>query len=227
MKKVISSVLVLFCILCLAPFSVSADTIDSSRSSSIHVNYQYGDVAITNTDVELYLLGTYDSSGNIVFADEYAPVSFNPNELDTMGLEVQAQKVDDFIISSKINPNHVSKTNNLGTCDFTGLTPGIYLVKYGVKMVDDYSYYASSVLVSIPVLQDDTYQYDIDLNVKTEREHIVIDQTPNGEKVSVPNTMDNVMYYGVLLVISVLVIFGIMTYIIKIREVKGEKNEKE
>ena len=65
------------------------------------------------------------------------------------------------------------------------------------------------------------------MNVKTEREQIILDNTPNGEDINVPNTIDNVLYYGVLLVISVLVIFGIMAYLINIKEVKGEENEKK
>lgn len=227
MKRVVSSLFVLFCILCLVPFSVSADVIDNTHTSSMNISYKYGDISISNTQVSLYYLGGYDESGNLQFTEEYAPVSFNPLELDTMGLEVQAKKVEDFITTSKCIPSYDENTNESGEINFSNLVPGIYFVSYDVKEIDGYSYYAAPVLVSIPVLQDGLYQYDINMNVKTEREQIILDNTPNGEDINVPNTIDNVLYYGVLLVISVLVIFGIMTYLIKIKEVKGEENDKK
>ena len=100
------------------------------------------------------------------------------------------------------------------------------MVTVDSKVVGDYRYDASPTIVSIPILEDGTYQYDVQMNIKTEREELEQEITPPGgmdnNNEMVPNTLDNIYLYIVLLVIYIVVIIGVIMYISKR---KDEKNE--
>ena len=105
------------------------------------------------------------------------------------------------------------------------------MVTASSKTLGDYRYDSSPNLLTIPTLENGTYQYNVLMNVKTEREKIEQVIIPpgdvdNGEKV--PNTLDNIYLYVGLLIISILVIIGVIIYILKKKgEGKNENKNKE
>lgn len=227
MKKVVSSFFLFLSILSFGVLNVKADNIDGSRTSSLSVTYQYDTVMLSNVDVSLYYLASVDESGVFQFTDDYLDVAFDTTNISSSDLTLQAETIENYISSYQLQASSLLKTNQNGVTNFSDLVPGLYLVTVDSKVVGDYRYDASPTIVSIPILEDGTYQYDVQMNIKTEREELEQEITPPGgmdnNNEMVPNTLDNIYLYIVLLVISIIVIVGITLYIVKM---KG-KNKNE
>lgn len=228
MKKVVSSFFLFLSILSFGVLNVKADNIDGSRTSSLSVTYQYDTVMFSNVDVSLYYLASVDESGVFQFTDDYLDVAFDTTNISSSDLTLQAETIENYISSHQLQASSLLKTNQNGVTNFSNLVPGLYLVTVDSKVVGDYRYDASPTIVSIPILEDGTYQYDVQMNIKTEREELEQEITPPGgmdnNNEMVPNTLDNIYLYIVLLVISIIVIIGVIMYISKR---KDEKNEKK
>ncbi len=228
MKKVVSSFFLFLSILSFGVLNVKADNIDGSRTSSLSVTYQYDTVMLSNVDVSLYYLASVDESGVFQFTDDYLDVAFDTTNISSSDLTLQAETIENYISSHQLQASSLLKTNQNGVTNFSNLVPGLYLVTVDSKVVGDYRYDASPTIVSIPILEDGTYQYDVQMNIKTEREELEQEITPPGgmdnNNEMVPNTLDNIYLYIVLLVISIIVIIGVIMYISKR---KDEKNEKK
>lgn len=227
MKKVVSSFFLFLSILSFGVLNVKADNIDGSRTSSLSVTYQYDTVMLSNVDVSLYYLASVDESGVFQFTDDYLDVAFDTTNISSSDLTLQAETIENYISSHQLQASSLLKTNQNGVTNFSNLVPGLYMVTVDSKVVGDYRYDASPTIVSIPILEDGTYQYDVQMNIKTEREELEQEITPPGDvddnNEVVPNTLDNIYLYIVLLVISIIVIVGITLYIVKM---KG-KNKNE
>lgn len=228
MKKVVSSFFLFLSILSFGVLNVKADNIDGSRMSSLSVTYQYDTVMLSNVDVSLYYLASVDATGVFQFTDDYLDVAFDTTNISSSDLTLQAETIENYISSHQLQASSLLKTNQNGVTNFSNLVPGLYLVTVDSKVVGDYRYDASPTIVSIPILEDGTYQYDVQMNIKTEREELEQEITPPGgmdnNNEMVPNTLDNIYLYIVLLVISIIVIIGVIMYISKR---KDEKNEKK
>ena len=228
MKKVVSSFFLFLSILSFGVLNVKADNIDGSRTSSLSVTYQYDTVMLSNVDVSLYYLASVDESGVFQFTDDYLDVAFDTTNISSSDLTLQAETIENYISSHQLQASSLLKTNQNGVTNFSNLVPGLYLVTVDSKVVGDYRYDASPTIVSIPILEDGTYQYDVQMNIKTEREELEQEITPPGgmdnNNEMVTNTLDNIYLYIVLLVISIIVIIGVIMYISKR---KDEKNEKK
>lgn len=228
MKKVVSSFFLFLSILSFGVLNVKADNIDSSRTSSLAVTYQYDTVMLSNVDVSLYYLASVDATGVFQFTDDYLDVAFDTTNISSSDLTLQAEIIENYISSHQLQATSFLKTNQNGVANFSNLVPGLYMVAVDSKIVGDYRYDASPTIVSIPILEDGTYQYDVQMNIKTEREELEQEITPPGgmdnNNEMVPNTLDNIYLYIVLLVISIIVIIGVIMYISKR---KDEKNEKK
>lgn len=228
MRKVLSSLFLFLTIFSFSILNVQADNIDPSKVSSITVHYQYDDVKIADTDVSLYYLASIDTSGQYSFQDPYLDISFEVGNMSTSQISLKAKEILSYVTKKELQSDFTLKTQADGTSYFSNLVPGLYLISMNSKVVGDYQYNVSPMLVTIPTIENGIYQYDVLVNAKTEREKIEQEVTPphdneNGEMV--PNTLDNIYLYMGLLLISFLIMIGVMIYIL--RKKGGNKNENE
>lgn len=231
LKKIITSLFIFLSVISFGIFDVKADNIDANHPSSLTVTYQYGSEKLNNADISVYFLANLDSQSGYYFRDEYQSIAFDPTGMTTSELSLKAEEIETFIGDNQLQPGYLQQTYQNGVTKFSNLVPGIYLVIVDTVDVGSYRYSASPTLLSIPNLEDGTYQYDVQMNVKTEQDEIGQEVTPPGDNTGdgqtdteVPNTIDNIVIYVILLVLSLLVILGVGYYIIK---KKGEKEENE
>lgn len=227
-KKIVVSLFLFLSILSFGVLDVEADNIDVLKESSLEVIYQYDEEKLSNVDISLYFLANVDQQGNYHFIDDYREISFNPSDMSVSDLNLKSEEVEDFIAENARQPSSLQKTNQNGVTNFSNLVPGLYLVSVDSKEVGNYRYDATPMLLSIPTLEDGSYQYDIQMNVKTEREQLEQAVTPPGDEgiTFVPNTIDNIVFYIILLIISFLVILGVIYYILKKKGEKKDENKK-
>ena len=224
MKKIIYSILLIISILSFNIIEVRAESIDPTRQSSLTVTYQYDNILLTDVDVSLYYLAGVDQEGSYSFVDEYQSIAFDTTNISSSELTVQADIIEKYILENNLQSLRVLKTDQNGTANFTTLVPGLYLVIVNSKTVDNYNYDASPTIINIPTLENGNYQYNVVINMKTEREEledeeIIVEEDNNDNTVSVPNTIDNIILYISLLVVSIIIIITIIIYILK----KGKK----
>ena len=225
MKKVICSLLLFLSIFSLDIVEVKAENIDVSRTSSLSVTYQYDNILLSDAGVSLYYLASIDEGYNYKFIDEYQDVAFDTTDISASDLTFQAEVIERYIKDNKLQANRVLKTNQNGVANFSSLVPGLYLLIVDSKVVDNYQYNVSPTIINIPTFENGNYQYDVQINLKTQRDKLNEEITPPGENDneslgSVPNTIDNIYFYIILLIMSIIIIFGVVIYISK---KKGEK----
>lgn len=229
MKKVICSLLLFLSIFSLDIVEVKAENIDVSRTSSLSVTYQYDNILLSDAGVSLYYLASIDEGYNYKFIDEYQDVAFDTTDISASDLTFQAEVIERYIKDNKLQANRVLKTNQNGVANFSSLVPGLYLLIVDSKVVDNYQYNVSPTIINIPTFENGNYQYDVQINLKTQRDKLNEEITPPGENDneslgSVPNTIDNIYFYIILLIMSIIIIFGVVIYISK---KKGEKKWKK
>ena len=225
MKKLICSLLLFLSIFSLDIVEVKAESIDISRVSSLSVTYQYDNILLSDAGVSLYYLASIDEGYNYKFIDEYQDVAFDTTDISASDLTFQAEVIERYIKDNKLQANRVLKTNQNGVANFSSLVPGLYLLIVDSKVVDNYQYNVSPTIINIPTFENGNYQYDVQINLKTQRDKLNEEITPPGENDneslgSVPNTIDNIYFYIILLIMSIIIIFGVVIYISK---KKGEK----
>ena len=231
MKRIINKIFLFLVVFSFGILSVFADNIDLSRNSSLTVSYQYDDISITETLVSVYFLASIDVNGNYQFQDNYLDIAFDLSSISTSDISLKAKEIYSYINQEQILSDFNIKTDQEGISNFSNLVPGLYLVSTSSKVLGDYRYDSSPVLLTIPTLENGTHQYNVLMNVKAERQKIEQEVIPPGVTDSgemVPNTLDNIYLYVGLLIISILAIFGVIIYILKKKgEGKSENKNKE
>ena len=229
-KKGILRLFLFFSILCFGVLNVEAESIDISKTSSITLVYQYENEKFSNVNASLYQLATFDINGQYKFNNLYEDVTFDPVGITSSDLNLKATEIEKFISENNLQPNNKQQINQNGIANFKNLIPGMYLVHIDSTEVGNYRYSTSPMLVSIPILENQTYKYDIEMNVKIERNELeqeITSPSDAGEEGKIdtnPNTLDNIMLYVLLMMVSAIVILGVV-YVLRNKE--GDKNEKK
>ena len=218
MKKLICSLLLFLSIFSFGIIDVKAESIDISRTSSLSFTYQYDNILLSDAGVSLYYLASIDEGYNYKFIDEYQDVAFDTTDISASDLTFQAEVIERYIKDNKLQANRVLKTNQNGVANFSSLVPGLYLLIVDSKVVDNYQYNVSPTIINIPTFENGNYQYDVQINLKTQRDKLNEEITPPGENDneslgSVPNTIDNIYFYIILLIMSIIIIFEVVIYI--------------
>lgn len=226
MKKLINSIVIFLVVISIGVINVNAENIDTTKSSSLYVTYQYDNVVLTDADISIYYLASINADGTYTFTSEYASVAFDTTDISSSSLTLQAETINNYIVSSSLSAYEVIATDTNGNASFSNLMPGLYLIVVEDVVLDNNQYYASPTIISIPTIENNTYLYDITVNIKTEKKELSVETTVDGDTTDtvieeVPNTFDNIYFYVILLVISVVVIFAVEIFIIKKR---GKKN---
>lgn len=229
MRKIINKVFLFLIVFNLGILNVFADNIDSSRISSLTVSYQYDDISIEDSFVSVYFLASINDTGLYQFRDSYLDISFDPSGMNTSDISSKAEEVFSYINQMQIQPDFYKSTNHEGVSYFSDLVPGLYLVSVDSKILGEFRYDSSPMLLTIPTLDNGTYQYDVLMNVKTQREENEPDVIPpeiTDSDEEVPNTLDDIYGYVVFFSVSVLIFLGVIIYILK-QKGEGENEEKK
>ena len=227
MKKITAIFFLLLLLFNMNTPQVKAESIDVNKSSSIEITHKYGDIKIPDTTISIYTIAKLTETGTYEFQEHYQEISFDPTGMSSSQQNLKAKEILEYISKNVLEATATTKTNQEGIVNFTNLVPGLYLIQIENKTLNNYQYSALPSLISIPILENSTYQYDIKINTKTEQAEITQEEIPKeNENISVPNTLDNIVFYMILLGISLLVIIGVLYYISKIEKKGKKENEK-
>ena len=222
----ISKVLCFLVVMFVLPLAVFADELDPSMIGSININYKYGDTSIPGGIVNLYQVGDLNVDGTYTFIEGIENV--NVENISSSELNDISKKINDYIISSDIEIEKTCNTNFEGMCTLSDLPVGIYLINVSSVKIDDTVYSSLPTLITVPTSDEInfTMNYNPDIYIKVEskieKEDITVPTVPE-RKPYTPNTVDRIIFYTLLLSISVIII---LIAIILIKKGVNEKNEK-
>ena len=154
----------------ISAMSISAlahDVPDTSRRGSIHVTMHTGETAVPGGSLTLYRVGEVrESDGNydFVLTGDFSGSNVSLDDVQSAGL---AQELAAFAAEHQLS-GMTGEIGKDGTIAFADLQLGLYLLIQN-EAADGYNK-ADPFLVSVPMLEEGVYIYNVDASPKVELE---------------------------------------------------------
>lgn len=145
-------IVVLF--LCLSQTVMAAEA-----TGSIKLSYQ-----VEGAEFNLYRVGSKTEEGDIILTDEFSDYNVD------LESENAASTLASYIESDNKQPLATAVTNKDFSVSFAELSEGVYLIIGLVTTVDNVTYTAMPVMVSLPYWNDDILVWDLEVNGKYEKD---------------------------------------------------------
>lgn len=159
---------IFFAVLLLCTISITAyahDVPDSSRKGSVSVTMKAGETAVPGGTLTLYRVGDiYEDNGNYSFVLS-GDFSGSKEPLKDIQSAALAKSLSDYAKNNNLTGKTQTIDNN-GKVAFTDLELGLYLLVQN-KAAEGYNEVAP-FLVSVPVMENGVYVYDVDASPKVE-----------------------------------------------------------
>lgn len=214
----IAALLLMVSLLCTFSVTVYAhDVPDESKKGSVTVKMQYDGKAVTGGVLALYKIGAvHEDDGDYTF-EKTGVFSRFDGELTDLDSAVLADSLADFVKLHSVKPD-ASVKNEDGKAVFKDMELGLYLVVQleaaeGFELLNPF-------LVSVPMIEDGRYIYDIDAQGKSELKQEPKPVTPeNPPETDLPHTGQ------INWPVPVMAVFGIILLLtgLILRSHKGEK----
>ena len=159
------------------------DVPDESKKGSITVDFEYDNKAVTGGRLALYRIAKVrQTDGNYGFENLSEFSGFHKDMSDLASAEL-ARCLADFVDSHNIQPVD-ARDNKTGSVTFPELSHGLYLVVQ-VKAASGYEA-VQPFLVTVPMLEDGHYVYDVNAYGKTALKKTKTDSTGSTPAGSTP-----------------------------------------
>lgn len=142
---------------------------DMEREGSIHITMLYGEEAVPGGSLTLYRVGDVqedDGSYDFVISGDFKA---SGESLENITAEGLAARLQSYVKTHKLT-GLTRTVSEDGTIDFNHLDLGLYLLVQN-QAAEGYLE-AAPFLVSIPMMEDGTYIYDVIANTKAELEKL-------------------------------------------------------
>lgn len=136
---------------------------DLSQKGSIKITMHYGDKAVSGGSMTLYRAGAVrerDGNYDFVPTEDFADCGVSLTDIQSAGL---AKELTDYAVKERLQ----GKTQDIdgeGVVIFTELEPGLYLLVQN-RAASGYRK-ASPFLVSVPMLEEENYIFQIILTIR-------------------------------------------------------------
>lgn len=157
-SKVKCSVSILMVVMLTLCLSQTVMATENENIGSIKLSYQ-----VEGVEFDLYRVGTRTEEGDIVLTDEFSVYKVD------LESENSASTLASYIESDNKQPLTTAVTNKDFDINFSDLFEGVYLIIGSVVTVDDVTYTAMPVMVSLPYWDNDTLVWDLEVNGKYEK----------------------------------------------------------
>lgn len=147
--------------------ALAHDVPDESRRGSIHITMHQGDKAVGGGTLTLYRVGAvHEDEGNydFVLTGDFAACTASLDDIQSSAL---ADSLARYAGERSLRGTEKVIASD-GTVTFTDLELGLYLLVQN-RAADGYNA-AAPFLVSVPMMEDGTYIYDVNASPKTELE---------------------------------------------------------
>lgn len=201
---------VLLCTMNIAAFA--HDVPDTSRNGSIQITMRQGETAVSGGTLTIYRVGAVRAEdGNYRFelTGDFADCGESLKDIQSAAL---AKRLAQYASNKKLTGT-TKDIGKDGKVSFTNLELGLYLLVQGTA-ADGY-YKADPFLVTVPMLENGVYCYDVDASPKVEVEKKpTTPTTPNKPTTRKPTTSTLPKTGQLWWPVSLLAVGGILLYTI-------------
>ncbi|MBQ9844104.1 MAG: Cna B-type domain-containing protein [Oscillospiraceae bacterium] len=149
-------------LLCVQVFA--AESVDLERACSLTLHYTQRDAALAGQEIALYRAGDVHENGT------YALTLAYPVEIQGITSEAEWQEaaatLSAYLTADAVAPHYTATTDETGTVSFTGLTPGLYLIRGLSAAVPEGKCVFADSFLFLPRNESGSYTYDVDANPK-------------------------------------------------------------
>lgn len=166
-RKGLFAVLLAALLLCVSSVTAYAHDVPRPVIGSIAITMRCGETAVPGGTLTMYKVGAvYEEDGNYSFVPTGDFSDFDKPLTDVHSSEL-AKALAEYAKKASGLTLDIDKN---GSAFFTGVEPGLYLM---VQSKAAAGYYAADpFLVTVPMLEDGTYIYDVDASPKVELEKL-------------------------------------------------------
>ena len=176
----------LLCLVLMSAFatvSAMAETMDTSRTVSLTVNYQHEGASVAGVHFAVYYVASVNENLSFTLSDDFRAYPIRLDDLDEDGWRLLAETLSGYVKRDNLIPQDDGDTGTDGLLQFPNrrksMVAGLYLA-VGDTMTDDkYTYTTEPFLVCLPS-QDKTgagWLYDVTVVPKHTRDDKPIDPT--------------------------------------------------
>lgn len=162
--------------------SFAQGSIDLTKKVSLTISYRDGGKAIKDAEFDMYLVATVDENGTLTTTKDFAQFNVNISGKNDAQWNTLQSTLEGYVLRDNIVPTDSQKTDAHGMAYFPTaqktLPAGLYLVM-GERHTQDGTYYdASSFMVMLPTQNNNanTWDYDVTVNVKYEKQEVPEEQ---------------------------------------------------
>lgn len=157
----------------LETFAVDSKQVDTSKSTSITVNFSPNNIQAKNVGFKIYKVADVTSDFEFILTKEFENYSISLEGIDQDGWRKLAGTLAPYAINDSIKPIKENKTNWEGKASFNNLEVGLYLVVGDKYYYEDYIYTPLPFFICLPTYDSNNkLKYNIDSVVKHESKHI-------------------------------------------------------
>lgn len=175
MKKILRNIILILMIVimpvkvCAVSTSDALEVLDVNKESSLTLNYYYDDYKFNDVGVKIYYIASVDADFKYQLSSDYISYPIKINDIATeYEWNSLVQTLMSYIEADGIEETREEIiTNNM--VSFSGLKPGLYLVKTDKIDTEDYTLMFEECLLNIPMINEDgTWNYEVTVNPKAE-----------------------------------------------------------
>ena len=166
-KKFLALLLMLIILFCASAkvFAVS-EKIDPERDSSLEIIFREGEKNLSGAEFSVYLIANITENGEFVVTEEFSDFNVNIIGKNDEAWRELASALEGFVYQNGFVPAAKGKTDSEGILTLEGLKPGLYLIIGNPVSVDEYTYFAETAIIQIPVLDNEKKVWNYDVSIK-------------------------------------------------------------
>lgn len=187
---------VLLCLVLLLPAGLTTafayGSVDTKASASMTVNFTDNSKGIEGASFRLYRVADVSEAVAFTLTGDFTGASVSLNDVkNSSGWSDIAATLESYVAANKISPVKTGVTDKNGTVSFTGLPVGLYLLLGDNTVVGDYSYTPAASVIMLPTLLDnDTWNYNPTVDIKSTKKPVTKTQELSVKKVWKDNNYD-------------------------------------
>ena len=170
MKRIVAFLAVLCTVICILPFTASAESVDTQRTASLTLQYRFDGEVFPDLEVSTYRVADISENGELSLAGAFAKYPIN-----IQGIQNQSEwrriatTFAAYIAADRIEATQSQKTDQEGFVCFENLRSGMYLT-YSVRTEKENTVTVfETFLTVIPYPKEGKYEYDVTAYPKCEQ----------------------------------------------------------
>lgn len=148
--------------------AMAAGTIDLTKDCSLTIIYQVDSVPMTGARFDIYLVAVPSASGGYEMTGAFRTLAVDLDDMTAEKMLAIAGTLDAYVNLFNFTPTASGTINEGGFLTFTGLEPGLYLVRGHSYQRDGYTYTTTPFLIYLPTYDEagNRWGYDMSVNPK-------------------------------------------------------------